>query len=105
MKAQQDRFNLEVVAVKSKLQEVQNYLRKNNKLKIQAMNPVLKERFSEAREELRNLNISEERYLQLKALPEDHYSFQDFVLVQVFELNEKHRLQRDQLQFENATLR
>lgn len=69
-------------------------------MQIETTNPVLKERFTEAKEELKNLQISEAKYLELKAIPEEKHSFRDFVLVKVFEMNEKHNSEKEKLRRE-----
>jgi hypothetical protein len=61
------------------------------------MNPILKERFAEAKGELRDFTISEAKYLQLKSLPEDQLSFKDYVLVKVHEMHNKYQSQTEQL--------
>ena len=53
-KALQDKTNIELGAIKSKQQE------------IEARNPLLRERLAEAKEELKDLAVSEARYLELK---------------------------------------
>ena len=62
---------------------------------MEARNPILVERFAEAREELRDLNITEAKYIELKAIPEQQQTLKDFVLVKAYELHQQYKKELD----------
>lgn len=55
-------------------------------MKLEAQNPLLKARFEEAKEELKDLVVSESRYLELKAIPEAQRTLKDIILLRAFEM-------------------
>lgn len=64
--------------------ELESLKTANKRLKQEA--PLLRQRADELKDELRNLQISEELYCELKGVPEDSRNLREWVLVKVHEL-------------------
>eukprot|EP01137_Pigoraptor_chileana_P014108 Opistho-2@68352 len=89
----QETTQRELMAVRKRQQEVE------------AQNPLLRERVEDIKKELASLNISEARFIELKALPEDSLSIRDFVLVKFFEVVQTHKSEASSLSKQNDELR
>ena len=73
--------------------------------RLQADAPVLKERIDHLKEDLRDLNISEEYCAELKRTPEVERSFREWLLVKVHDLVDRYKSSYDREHHEKESLR
>eukprot|EP01112_Ceratiomyxa_fruticulosa_P018315 TRINITY_DN5833_c0_g1_i2.p1 TRINITY_DN5833_c0_g1~~TRINITY_DN5833_c0_g1_i2.p1 ORF type:complete len:619 (+),score=172.02 TRINITY_DN5833_c0_g1_i2:109-1965(+) len=74
---------------------------RNKIVELERQHPVLIERLSVSKEEMKDLkHISEPMYLEIKSKDEKDWGIRDLVFASVYEMNSKHRVERDGLRKE-----